>query len=77
MRRGNLSILREVRKHLRMETCSFGNLWGRNEPPKFEDGRAVTEANVTEFINERTKLWRESWVLPGLDEVIAKLERAK
>lgn len=76
-RRGNLTILKDVRKHLSMETCGFDRMCGRTSAPTFEDGRAVTESNVTEFIRERTRLWLHSWVLPGLDEVITKLERVK
>lgn len=77
MRRSNLTILRDVRKHLQMETCGFDNICDPNGPPRLKDGRVVTERTVTQFIRERTKLWRESWVLGPLDEVIAKLERAK
>ena len=70
-----LSELREVRRMLTMETMSVGEIFDVNGPPKFADGRAVTEKNVSDFIRERTRLWRESWVLGPLDDVIARLER--
>lgn len=64
-------VLREVYKHLLMENCSFSNIG----PSDDEVGRLPTnETEVTEFIKRRTRLWRESWILPYLKEMIDRAE---
>lgn len=36
-----------------------------------------TEREADDFIKERTRLWRQSWVLPVLDELIAQGEKGR
>lgn len=55
-----------------MERCAFGTIW--TDP---DDPLPKTEAEVTEFIRRRTKVWRETWMIPKLEEVITKLTKAK
>lgn len=77
MRRGRLAKLRDVQTHLRMETCDFRDSFTDSKPVTMADGSPVTEGNVTEFIRERTRIWRGSWVTGPLAEVIKSMEGAK
>ena len=52
-----LRVLKEVRRHLTMETFNCGK--------------------DTELVKEETRLWRDTWILPPLDEVIKHLEDEK
>lgn len=61
--------------HARMEVCDFGRLGHGNARPTFDDGRVVTEANVTEFIRERTGRWRRSWIIIPLEEALKELTK--
>jgi hypothetical protein len=62
-------ILREAMTHARMERCGFGNICAPSAPATFENGNAITESNVTDFIKERTRLWRESWLISAIARV--------
>jgi hypothetical protein len=70
-RRGRRTILLELRRHLTMERAEFGYIHSlmahlSDRPlPKTED-------DVTGFIRRRTALWRDSWVFPLIDELLAK-----
>ena len=66
--------LTEVRRKLGMgEGSHFSPHFGSAEalPKEFREGGAA------EFIRERTRLWRETWILPVLDEVIEALENKR
>lgn len=76
-RRSRIARLREVYNHLQMQTCSFDRIGTPKAQPRLDDGTIVTERNVTQFIRERTRLWRESWVLGPLLDVIIELELLK
>ena len=65
------SALRSALKHARLETASFGHLGHGNTPVKFEDGRSVTEANVSDFIRERVRLHHASWIIPQIETALA------
>lgn len=61
-------VLSEIRRVMTLETSQFRALWDdpeRNPLPK-------KEADVDAFIRERTRLFRETWVLSPLDELLAK-----
>lgn len=59
-----LQKLRELRAHLTMER--FGA--GLNQRLVL-DGQPV---DPTAYITSQTRIWRESWILPVLDEIIAR-----
>lgn len=61
-----LSALRDV---LTMKTASFDKFGPT------DDGKAplpTKESEVTDFIRNRTEIWRRSWVFPFLDELLAR-----
>ena len=62
----------ELRRLLTLEpgTFAFHCLPGTVEPPL-----PTSEAEVNAFIAERTRVWRESWILPALDELITAERR--
>ena len=58
--------LRELRRLMTLEQTKFAELWDdpeRNPLPK-------REAEVDAFIRERTRIFRETWILPVLDELL-------
>lgn len=61
MTKSELYALRRLRKAITFENASFG----------FQHDK-VDGVQVTEFIKERTRLYQETWVLPILDDMIAK-----
>lgn len=63
-----LRKLREVRKTATMESASF---YLQKEPG---DWLKMGNETDTELIREATKLWRQSWILHPLREVIEELE---
>ena len=75
-----LVTLREVRDTATMRNASFG--WDKVTTtcnpmnPDGGMGGGTVEVPVTEFIQRRTRVWRESWIIGQLDEAIAKLEEA-
>lgn len=71
-----VSVLRDVRQHTTMQHMSVGNgAFVHDKTLKFPDGRLVNEDNLDEFIRERTRIFRESWIIPFLDEVIVELRK--
>jgi hypothetical protein len=54
--------------HARMENASFGSV---------ADGEIVlrNKDEVDAFIKERTRLWRESWLIPPLERALAKVKK--
>lgn len=64
-------IARELREVLRiasMETTNFSQLHGPHDFP-------TSEKEVTLFIKERTRLWRQTWIIPQLKKAIKEIER--
>ncbi len=74
--------LRDIRDISTMDRASFDGMW---EPVFIAvKDRVVCNSrgagsgdkpNVTDFIKEKTDLWRRSWLTGPLDEVIAELEK--
>lgn len=62
--------LREVRRAITFERACFDNI-----VPSSDDPLPKSEKEVTEFIRRRTSLYIGSWILPVLDEMIARGER--
>ncbi len=70
-----LAQLRELRSYLTLDAKRFVP----STRPAFSE-ETVTFKNDEElraFIAERTRLWRQSWVLPIVDALIAREERKK
>ena len=68
--------LKELRRIATMENASFGmpgdhvihHAWGPDAVPGGE------KKDTTEFIADRTRLWRQSWLIGPLDDLIAWAE---
>ncbi len=72
-----LKLLKAARGYAAMEHMSVSNICvNPRSAPTFEDGRRVTEANVSDFIRERTRIYRESWLISAIDEVTKLVEAA-
>ena len=77
MRPSRLRALKELRRLLQMreKSCSFDSIGPWLDSP---EGRLPTnEREVTAFIRERTRLWRESWILPVLEQMIESEQQAR
>lgn len=64
--------LKEVRNQLEMNTCRFN-------PPGIDD-RDLTDKECHTYtmgVKDATRLWRETWIFPTIDELIAKGEGRK
>lgn len=61
-------VLREARKTLTMDNADFSLIVPLNDLPK-------TEADVTDFIRERTRLWRQSWIEAPINEALELLSK--
>lgn len=64
-----LEVLYEVRDTATMERSGFGQIHQPQNP-----GYPTEEGQVTDFIRERTDLWRRSWIIGPLNGVIDSLE---
>lgn len=60
--------LKDIRRDATMDSAEFGLL----NPERFDYPRR--EADVTPFIRERTRIWRDTWIVGMLDEMIKDLE---
>lgn len=65
--RALLTTLRQVVTDAKMERASFSQLASKGPFP-------TTESEVTEFIKQRTRLYRESWIIGPLEEAIKDIE---
>lgn len=65
-----LKIVNEVIRTAKMESCSFNSICGEGQP------LPTSEKEVTEFIKQRTDLWRETWIINELEKVAAELKTA-
>ena len=70
MTKREIEKLKKVLGHVKLENCSFDCVIGDNNI-KIEKGK------VTDFIKERTRLFRETWIIPVLENIIEKYERRK
>lgn len=68
-----LAELREIARTATMKTASFGFTEEKIEAPRESFGTFET-LTVDELIKARTKLWRESWIVDPLVDLIARLE---
>jgi hypothetical protein len=68
-RRTNSDLLAELRAYVSYESADFSNIYARDSDPLPTD-----EKHVTEFIRRRTKLYRETWIGPVIDELSKRLK---
>ena len=61
----DLNTLKGIREIITMERSNF-------DLGFTDDALPLKASEVTDFIRERTRLWRESWLLEPLDELIAR-----
>ena len=63
-----LGLLNQVLVDAQMERASFSQIATKGPFP-------TTEAEVTAFIKERTRIYRESWIISPIKRVIELVER--
>jgi len=72
MTKKQLRDLKDLRRHLALDSCQFSapNVWPHpgNWPERNKD--------FTVAVREATRLWRETWILPVLDELISSQEKS-
>lgn len=59
--------IREVIRVATMERSSFSRIG-------FDGPFPTSEAEVNAFIRERTKIWRETWIIGPLEKLLRKAE---
>lgn len=67
-----MADLRELVRYLEMRDYCAGSV--RLEPGWVDENGWVDGKDVTKFVVEQTKLWRETWVLPKLRRLLAREE---
>ncbi len=72
-----LAVLKEARQYATLEKASFDCfdmdfIFALMPSPEKDDSPATEfrKVKADEFIKERTRLHRQSWILPGIDAVI-------
>jgi hypothetical protein len=66
-----LALLREAADHAEMSHADFGSFWVRSSQPL---PFPKDDKQVTPFIKERTKTYRESWIIRPLKNAINVIE---
>lgn len=70
----DLNDLRGLRELLQMGERNGFSIVAFDTPNGWQDdpigNLPTSEKDVTPFIRERTRLWRETWILPVLDRLI-------
>jgi hypothetical protein len=67
MTKTDLKIIKEVIKVARMEQASFEQIGERSPLP-------TAEALVTPFIVQRTRLYRDTWIIYPLEGLVRRYE---
>lgn len=70
-----LRTLEKVREHLEMMHCSFGVI-GEHVVRCDKNGAVWAgekPAIATDYIRDRTRIWRKTWVLEPLDAILTDL----
>lgn len=62
--------LENIRRDASMANANFAHI-----PTGQEFKYPTNEAEVTAFIEERTRIWRNTWIVGMLEEVIKDLKR--
>ena len=74
MARNDVEKLRELRRLAAFEKCSFG-MPSETVIASHDTYGDPEKINKDAFIKEATRLYRESWLLPIIDELLAKYDR--
>ena len=72
MTKGEYKQLKEVLSHLHMDRASFSSIVPSLDPP--EMALPKSEQEVDRFIKARTRLYRNSWCIGPLAEILRKYE---
>lgn len=75
--KSDLEELKKLRRTLTMETAVFEAGYGERVKILSGYGGSTPKMTTTEFIVDRTRRWRETWVLPVLDGLIEKYDGKK
>lgn len=59
--------LEVVRRTATMENARFGNITSNAT-------HVVPEGEITDFVRDQTRLWRDTWLVHPLDEMIERVE---
>jgi hypothetical protein len=59
------------------ELCRMANYETANFDPIGGGDVVIEDGKVTDFIRERTRLYRNSWINPIIDELIEREQRAR
>ena len=66
-----IALLREASEHAEMEHADFGGFWVQGDKPL---PFPKTDKEVTPFVKERTKTYRQSWIIRPLHNAIHLIE---
>lgn len=67
-RKKMITTLVELRRHATMENAHFDKQYP-------SDDKLNTDEKATNFIKQRTKLWRESYWIPKIEFLLSELEK--
>lgn len=71
-------LLNEALIHAKFERCDFKCIGGDSKrlgtAVRMAEGSLVTEAKVNDFIWERTRIYRHSWIIGLLAEALRMIE---
>ncbi len=72
-RRTNATLIAELRHFATLESADFSRL----PPHDWRDALPTKEDEVTPFIRARTRVWRETWIVPLIAELEARLVKPR
>lgn len=68
--KGLIEELKEIREIATMNTAKFTRI----RETQLNEMLKIDPKYVSEFIRERTRIWRHSWIIDPLDELIERYE---
>jgi len=74
----NAKLIREARAYANLEQFSVGyNEIPANYPEGWHDQVSPDEPRIDEFVRRQTRIFRESWLNPILDEIERRFVKVK
>jgi hypothetical protein len=67
-------LVAEARKHATFENSHFSDICAYQKQPVEYVGAPLTERQVTEFIKDRTRIYRETWIVGFLDDALRMID---
>lgn len=74
IKQADIKTLKEVLETAQMRHCNFEQMFGGT--PATGSQLPKDESEVTEFIKVRTELWRRTWIIGMLREVLENIKSA-